>query len=63
MIWTGEVIEDGVHLVLLDFEARVSGGELSAGDDAADARWVELSDLDEYPLTPTMYDLISTLAT
>jgi 8-oxo-dGTP diphosphatase len=38
------------HYVLIDFAARVTGGELRAGSDAAEARWVPYGALDEYPL-------------
>ena len=34
-----------------DYLAVVTGGELAAGDDAADARWVAAADLDSLPLT------------
>ena len=35
-----------------DYLAVVTGGELAAGDDAADARWVTAADLDRLPVTP-----------
>ena len=38
------------HYVLIDFAARVTGGALRAGSDAAEARWVPYRALDEYPL-------------
>ena len=38
------------HYVLIDFTASAIGGELRAGSDAADARWVPFSQLDEYRL-------------
>jgi 8-oxo-dGTP diphosphatase len=38
------------HYVLIDFAARTVSGELCAGSDAAEARWVAVSALDEYPL-------------
>ena len=34
-----------------DYAATVSGGVLAAGDDAADARWVHLRDIDRLDLT------------
>lgn len=61
VIWVGESLVADHHIVLIDFTAKVVGGVLSAGDDAADARWVPLDQLDEYPLTATMYDLVDTL--
>lgn len=59
--WVGEVIDPGYHLVIIDFEASVVGGKLEAADDAADVRWVPLDQASDYPLTPTMYDLVDTL--
>ena len=38
------------HYVLIDFAVRATGGELSAASDAAEARWVPLSELDQYEL-------------
>jgi 8-oxo-dGTP diphosphatase len=38
------------HYVLIDFATRVVAGELRAGSDAADARWVAFSELGNYPL-------------
>jgi 8-oxo-dGTP diphosphatase len=38
------------HYVLIDFAARVIAGELRAGSDAAEARWVAFSALSDYPL-------------
>ena len=38
------------HYVLIDFKAMWISGELVAGSDAAEARWVDLALLDEYAL-------------
>lgn len=38
------------HYTLVDFTARWTAGEPVAGDDAADARWVRLDELDDYNL-------------
>ena len=38
------------HYVLIDFAVRAIGGQLQAGSDAAEARWVAVSDLDQYEL-------------
>jgi 8-oxo-dGTP diphosphatase len=43
----GDVVR---HYVLIDFAARLLGGELGAGSDAAEARWVPYARLGEYPL-------------
>ena len=61
VVWVGEHIGDGHHLVLIDFAATVVGGELAASDDADEVRWVTLDDAEKMPLTPTMYDLVDTL--
>lgn len=38
------------HYVLIDFMARHVAGELRAGSDAAEARWVPYAAIAEYPL-------------
>jgi 8-oxo-dGTP diphosphatase len=38
------------HYVLVDFTAKVLSGELRAGTDASDARWVSYQALDDYAL-------------
>lgn len=61
VVWMGEHIEEDHHVVLIDFTASIVGGGLAAADDADDARWVPLDEAAEYPLTPTMYELVDTL--
>lgn len=49
------ITPDGLfHSVIVDFTARVIGGALRAGDDAADAEWVPLSALSSRELTPNL---------
>jgi len=60
-VWVGEVIEGGHHIVIVDFSATVTGGELRAGDDATDVAWVGLDVVGELPLTGTMHQLLDTL--
>src|SRR5574337_1450666 len=36
------------HYVLIDFLCRVTGGELRAGEDADEARWLSAAELDEF---------------
>lgn len=62
LVWHGELIEGDTHLVLLDYEATVVGGELAADDDADQVAWVPFADARNLPLTRTMYDLLDTLA-
>jgi len=38
------------HYVLIDFASRYLSGELRAGSDAVDARWVLYAQLSQYPL-------------
>jgi len=59
LIWTGQTIGPDWHFILLDFEATVIGGSLSAGDDAADAAWVPLDEVEELLLTSSMHELIA----
>jgi ADP-ribose pyrophosphatase YjhB (NUDIX family) len=39
-----------------DFAARPLGGELRAGDDAADVRWVDADELSSLPLSPGLLE-------
>ena len=44
------------HFVVDDFAATIVGGELRAGDDAADVRWCTYDELLELPLTDGLVD-------
>lgn len=61
VVWVGEHIDPDHHLVLIDFSGRPVGGDLRAADDADEVLWVPLEDVDNYQLTPTMYELMDTL--
>src|SRR5512146_2063494 len=39
------------HYVLIDFLCRAGGGELQAGGDAAQARWIGPGELQDLPMT------------
>ncbi len=53
--------EGGVrfHYVIVDFAARYLGGELHAGDDAADARWVSADELKFLEVSPSTRQLLA----
>ncbi len=61
VIWVGENISEFGHVVLIDFVGFPDAGALMAGDDADDARWVDLSSARSYPLTDTMHELLDTI--
>ncbi len=65
VVWVGDIMGPGnpppYHYTVVDFSARVIGGELRAGDDADEARWVPLDEVRSLPLTPTMVDLLDQL--
>jgi ADP-ribose pyrophosphatase YjhB (NUDIX family) len=65
LVWSGEFIAPdeppGHHFVILDFAARVVGGELAPGDDAARAEYVELSHARDLPMPATMFELLEVL--
>jgi 8-oxo-dGTP diphosphatase len=45
-------------VVVRDYRAVVVGGELAAGDDAADARWVDGAELASLPLTAGLLEFL-----
>lgn len=49
----------GSVLDISDYAAAVSGGDLVAGDDADDARWVSPHDLDLLPLTRGLAEILA----
>jgi 8-oxo-dGTP diphosphatase len=49
----------GAVLDIRDYSATVTGGTLSAGDDAADARWVSPADLAGLPLTSGLAETLT----
>lgn len=49
----------GVIYDIDDFVCALEGGELAAGDDAADARWVTRDDLADLELVPGLFDCLS----
>jgi 8-oxo-dGTP diphosphatase len=46
------------HWVLVDYLAVARGGTLCAGDDAADARWVPLDEVERYDTTDGLMAMI-----
>ena len=64
-VWVGDIIDEAdppaYHYTVVDFFGTVVGGDLRAGDDAAEARWVPVNEVRGMRLTPTMVDLIDTL--
>ena len=59
--WVGEVIGDDHHFAIVDFFGTVIGGELRAGSDAADVRWVPLLDAPKLPMPESMHSLLADL--
>lgn len=43
------------HFLISDYACAVLDGTLQAGDDALEARWCSLADLDELPLVEQLY--------
>lgn len=64
-LWIGDILDPAdppaYHYTVVDFAAFAIGGQLEAGDDAADARWVDLAEVRDLPLTPTMLELLTEL--
>ena len=49
----------GSTYVIRDYLATVAGGELAAGDDAADARWCSREELTRLPLTDGLLEALT----
>lgn len=60
LVGYAEAASDGAHYLILDFEATVTSGDLAAGDDAADVRWMSRSELE---VVETTRDLLGWLDT
>ena len=51
--------QDGDVFDIRDYAARVTGGSLRAGDDAAEARWVAPGELDSLPITEGLVEVLT----
>ncbi len=50
---------DGAMIDVRDYLAVVTGGELAAGDDAADVRWATAAELARLPLTKGLAEFLA----
>jgi 8-oxo-dGTP diphosphatase len=48
----------GFHFIILDYFVNITGGNLKAGDDAAQARWATLTELENLPTTPQLMEAL-----
>ena len=46
------------HFVILDFFVKIKGGELRPGNDAKEALWVPLEEVEKYDLTKTFREFL-----
>ena len=53
-----EYIDDHYHYIILDYLMTEPAGELRAGEDAADARFVALDDIGSYDTTAGLLDVL-----
>jgi ADP-ribose pyrophosphatase YjhB (NUDIX family) len=62
MSYAGSVLRDapgGGSYLIDDYVCAVAGGTLRPGDDAVDARWATLADLDRLQLVPGLRDTLA----
>lgn len=59
--WVGAIRGPDHHFAIVDFFATVTGGELRAGSDAAEVRWVALSEASRLDMPASMYELVAGL--
>lgn len=52
-----EILGPREHYLVLAFHCTVTGGELCAGDDAAECAYVDPNDVADLPLTPALLDV------
>jgi 8-oxo-dGTP diphosphatase len=50
------------HYVIVDYVAEPTGGTVRAGSDAAEARWVRITDMAQYPTTEGLTSMIQRAA-
>ena len=50
---------DGTVIDIRDYAATVTGGTLRAGDDAADARWVDMAELGSLEITDGLIEALT----
>jgi len=53
---SSDVVE--YHYVLMDYLCEITGGELQAGDDAADARWYSMDEMNDLLMTEGTVEVI-----
>jgi len=46
------------HYVILDYACRYVGGDLISGSDAAEAKWVNINEVDNMPLTNELKQIV-----
>jgi hypothetical protein len=51
--------QDNIVLDIRDYAATVTGGTLCPGDDAAEARWVAVSELPSLPITEGLVEALT----
>jgi 8-oxo-dGTP diphosphatase len=51
--------QENTVLDIRDYAATITGGTLRAGDDAADARWVAVSELPRLPITEGLVEALT----
>lgn len=50
--------DEGFHYVIVDYFVTVTGGDLRPGADAAEARWVDLQQIEALPLVPRLVEAL-----
>jgi 8-oxo-dGTP diphosphatase len=59
LVEVAEILDPPHHFVILDYACRRAGGELAAGDDAADAELVPVHDLPARGVTKLVEDVVA----
>lgn len=58
IVGVAEVVTDDQHYLIVDLCASITGGQLRAGDDADEVRWMGRADLEQVTTTQGLLDFL-----
>lgn len=58
LVGVSEMVSEDRHYVIVDLRATITGGELRAGDDASEVRWVGRAELERLTTTRGLLEFL-----